>query len=90
VTVTVGPDGRVTIPNTHPGETITIHIASVAQAVAPTRLTLATARTDDEKTAVIAEIKRLTHELRQELDLGDEHLSRTHGELLYDENGLPK
>lgn len=55
----------------------------------PERLTLATARTDAERAAVVAEIKRLAQELRHELDAGDAPLSITHGDLLHDEHGLP-
>lgn len=89
VHVTVEPDGRVTIPGTRPGETLAIQIERTQEA--PERLTLATARTDEERDAVIADIKRIAQELRQELDIGDdERLSLTHGDLLYDGDGLPK
>lgn len=82
IQLTVGPDGRVEIPDTRPGETVTIQIASSAD-VSET-LTLATARTDEERTAVANEILRRGRELRPEGG-DDELLSITHGDLLYDE-----
>jgi bifunctional DNA-binding transcriptional regulator/antitoxin component of YhaV-PrlF toxin-antitoxin module len=87
--VTVGPDGRVVIPGTRPGETLAIQIEQNPET--PERLTLATARTDEERDAVAARILRRAQELRQELGIGDdERLSLTHGDLLYDEDGLPR
>lgn len=86
--LTVDPDGRVTIPDTHPGEVITIQVAEMANE--PERLTLATARTEDERAAVVEEITRLARQLRRELNLGDELLSQMHGDDLYDEHGLPR
>jgi len=86
--LTVGPDGRVAVPGARPGETITVEISDASDT--PERLTLATARTDEERDAVIAEIKRLARNLRQEL--GEEGVQRAinHGDWLYDEDGLPK
>lgn len=84
--LTVDPDGRVAIPDTHPGEKITVQVTGVA--TEPALLTLATARTDEERAAVVAEINRLARELRAEMG-DDEQLSITHGDLLHDENGLP-
>lgn len=88
VDVTVGPDGRVVIPGTRPGQAVTIQIEQDPDT--PERLTLATARTDDERDAVAARILRRAQELRAEAGVDDdEQLSLTHGDLLYDENGLP-
>lgn len=86
--VTVGPDGQVTIPDTRPGDTITIQVEHGAEP--PERLTLTTARTGEERDWVIAEIRRAARELRHAAGIGDdERLSITHGDLLHDENGLP-
>lgn len=90
VTLEVGPDGRVAIPDTRPGQIITIHVADDRSPTRSQYATLATARTDDEKAAVVTEIKRLAGELRQELGLGEERLSILHGDLLYDESLLPR
>lgn len=90
ITVTVGSDGRVAIPGTPPGQTITLQITGIPAPEEPTGPTLATVRTDDERAAAAAEIKRLAHELRQECDVDDERLSVSHGDLLYDERGPPK
>lgn len=86
--LTVDPDGRVAIPDTRPGETIDIQVTP-----APTRkppLTRTTARTDAERAELAAEIRRSARELRREAGISDdERLSLTHGDMLYDENGLP-
>lgn len=87
--LTVGSDGRVAIPNTRPGETVMIQLTRPPGPEVPEGLTLATARTEEEKATVVAEIKRLAHELRQEFDLGETTLSLTHGDVLHDEHGLP-
>jgi hypothetical protein len=50
--VTVGPDGQVTIPETRPGETITIQVQHDAEP--PERLTRATAWTEKGRAAVAA------------------------------------
>lgn len=86
--LTVGPDGRVAIPETRPGQTITVQIAPVTDAAQP--MTLATAKTDEDREAVVRDIKQLAQELRDEL--GDEaaQLSTSHGDLLYGDDGLPK
>lgn len=53
----------------------------------PERLTLATARTDPERAAVVAEIKRLAGEIHAEMS--EPWRSRDHGDLLYGDDGLP-
>ncbi len=84
----VGPDGRVTVPGTRPGQTVTVEINDTDET--PQRRTLATARTDEERDQIIAEIQRAARELRRAAGIGDdERLSLTHGDILYDENGLP-
>lgn len=85
IQLTVGPDGRVEIPDTRPGEIITIQIATSVEL--SEQLTLATARTDEERAAVVAEIKRLARELRRELP--ESWLTDDHGDLLYGDDGLP-
>lgn len=85
----VDEDGRVEIPDTQPGETVTVQVSRTSATRVPQTLTLATARTEDERAAVKAEITRLARELRHELNLGDTALSRSHGDELYDDRGLP-
>lgn len=88
VELTVGPDGRVVIPGTRPGQRLAVQFEQNQET--PERQTLATARTDEERDAVAARILRRAQELRAEAGLDDgEQLSLTHGDLLYDENGLP-
>ncbi len=78
----VEPDGRVTIPNAQPGQTVTVQ---VEEPVVPERLTLATARTPEEREAVIADIKRMSGRLRELLK---DDLPIDHAEL-YGDDGLP-
>jgi hypothetical protein len=85
--LTVGPDGRVAVPGARPGQTVTVEISDAFDT--PERLTLATARTDEERDQVIAEIKRLAQELREELGEDGVRLAVNHGDWLYDEYGLP-
>lgn len=86
--LTVGPDGRVAVPGAEPGQTVTVEIKETP--AKPGRLTLATARTDEEREQVVAEIKRLAQEIRKELSDEDVRIMLNHGDWLYDENGLPK
>lgn len=86
--LTVGPDGRVAVPGAEPGQTVTVEIKETP--AKPGRLTLATARTDEEREQVVAEIKRLAQEIRKELSDEDIRILLNHGDWLYDENGLPK
>ena len=44
--LTVDPDGRVAVPGARPGQTVTVHIVDAPDP--PERLTLATARTEEE------------------------------------------
>jgi hypothetical protein len=80
--LTVDPDGRVTIPNARPGQTI---IVQVNESATPGFLTLKTARTDEERAAVIADIKRMSGRLRTLLT---DDLPLDPAEL-YGEDGLP-
>lgn len=86
--LTVGPDGRVVVPGAEPGQTVTVEISDTDNE--PKRRTLATARTDEERERIIAEIRQAARELKRKAGIDDdERLSLTHGDLLYDENGLP-
>lgn len=82
--VTVGPDGQVKIPDTKPGETITIQVAAPPAGEEP--LTLATATTPEEREAVLAAIRANARKL-QEL-LKDEPPFSIDD--LYGEDGLPR
>ena len=53
-TLSVGPDGRVAIPDTRPGETVTIQIGQPPAATAPERATFATARNGAERAAEVS------------------------------------
>jgi hypothetical protein len=86
--LTVGPDGRVTVPGAKPGQTVAVEITDEPET--PERLTLATARTEEERDQVIAEIRRAARELRQELSDEDIHIALNHGDYLYGADGLPK
>ena len=85
--LTVGPDGRVMIPGARPGQTVTVELEEMPET--PERLTLATARTDEERDAVIEDILRSVRALRLAAGDDGEPLSTAHGDMLYDENGLP-
>lgn len=82
--VTVGPDGLVRIPETRPGETITIQVEAPPAGEEP--LTLATATTPEEREAVIAAIRANAQALR-ELLKDDLPISTDE---LYGEDGLPR
>jgi hypothetical protein len=82
-TLTVDADGRVAIPDTRPGDTITIQVPAPPASREP--LTLATATTPEERAAVIAAIRanarRLQELLKDELPISTDDL--------YGEDGLP-
>lgn len=86
--LTVGPDGRVEVPGARPGQTITVEIADAPDP--PERLTLATARTEEERDAVVAGIMEAARKFREELSDEDVEIMLNHGDWLYDEDGLPK
>lgn len=86
--VRVGADGRVTVPDAVPGQEVVVHVTETDGHQAR-GLTLATARTDDERQVVVAEIKRLARALRAELGDDQVRLSSAHGRLLYNDDGLP-
>lgn len=87
--LTVGPDGRVTVPNTRPGQTVTVQVEPVPVHAEPEAdsepLTLATAKTPEERAEVIAEMKAIAQELR---GLLKDDLPISTDEL-YGEDGLP-
>ena len=82
----VGPDGQVRIPDSKPGEVVTV-LVETAPAPTPERemLTLANARTPEERDEVIAKIRengrKLRELLKDDLPTGTDEL--------YDEDGLP-
>ena len=80
--LTVEPDGRVTVPNARPGQTVTVQVEPVPESEP---LTLATAKTPEEREAVIAEIMEMAGQLR-ELLKDDLPISTDE---LYGEDGLP-
>ena len=86
VQVKVDADGRVAIPGAKPGQTVTLKIID---------LTETAGRTDDigpipedEWAATTARIKQRARRIREELP--EPWLSSDHGDLLYDDDGLPK
>ena len=86
--LTVGPDGRVAVPGAEPGQTVTVEISDTDNE--PKRRTLDTARTDEERERIIAEILEAAQRLRQELSDEDIQIALNHGDYLYGEDGLPK
>ncbi len=81
----VDPEGRVTIPNARPGQAVTVQVEPQPATIVPDRLTLATATTPEERAAVIAELKRIAHDLHEEL----RDTPPFTVEDLYGEDGLP-
>jgi hypothetical protein len=79
----VGPDGQVTVPNARPGQTVTVQVETVPESRS---LTLATAKTPEERAQVIAEIKAMTSELRELWKDAPPFAV----EDLYGEDGLPR
>lgn len=80
----VGPDGRVEIPDTRPGEIVTIQVAKGVEA--------ANDHTDpipeEDREAIKERILRRAEETRKSLP--EPWRSADHGELLYGDDGLPK
>ncbi len=79
--LTVGPDGRVEIPDTRPGETVSIYLAKAAEDNAGPI-------TEQERAEIKARVMRLAREIRAELP--EPWLSQDHGDLLYGDDGLPR
>lgn len=77
--LTVDADGCITIPNTLPGQIVTVHVESEP-------LTLATAKTPEERSEVITHIMENARQLQ---DLMKDAPPFTTDDL-YGEDGLPK
>lgn len=98
LSLTVGPDGIVRVPAdlAKPGETVTLRIhrpvvaepGEHAETAEPVRLTRLTAKTPEQK----EQWRRQMNELIDRLEpmLRGTPGSLDHGDILYDENGLPK
>ena len=82
--VIVGTDGRVTIPDTRPGETITVQVEHAAE---PTER-LVNPIPESERPAIAEEVRRLAAEIR--IELPEPWRSSDHGDLLYGDDGLPE
>lgn len=79
--LTIDPDGRVTIPETQPGQAVTIHLeAPQPDPAGPIP--------EAEREAIKARVLQLAREIRDELP--EPWLSADHGDLLYGDDGLPK
>lgn len=78
--VTVDVDGRVTIPDTRPGETITIQVSPPSEPTGPIP--------EAERAAIVARVKRRAEKMRAQLP--EPWLSADHGDLLYGDDGLPR
>lgn len=83
LTAIVGTDGRVEIPGTEAGQTVTIHIES-AEAVLPRRLSA------EERDRIIHE--QLAESQQTRASANPEKLAQAlnHGEWLYGPDGLPR
>ena len=79
------PNGRVTVPNARPGQTVTVQVEPTLVPESE-HLTLTTAKTPEERAQVIAEIKAMTAELRE---LSKDAPPFTTDDL-YGEDGSPK
>lgn len=82
--LTVDPDGRVTIPDTRPGQRLEIAVVPVAGTDKDTTGPIS----EEERAAIEERVKRLAREIRSELP--EPWRSADHGDLLYGEDGLPK
>lgn len=78
--LTVDPDGRVTIPGTHPGEIVTIQVSRQSELYGPIP--------EAEQAAIKARVKRRAQKIRAQLP--EPWLSADHGDLLFGDDGLPK
>ena len=83
--LTIGPDGQVRIPNGKPGQVVTVQVES--QPVPPDQepLTFATARTPEERDAVIVIMRENAQKLRELLKDAPPFTTDD----LYGEDGLP-
>ncbi|MBX3070673.1 MAG: hypothetical protein KF883_09275 [Thermomicrobiales bacterium] len=83
----VGPDGQVAIPDSLPGQIVTVTVEDVKRVDERQELTLATAETEEEKNAVKQEILEMAGRLRELLK---DELPIDHGRELYGDDGLPR
>jgi hypothetical protein len=85
--VTVGPDGRVVIPGTRPGQTVTIDGTDVADTTEHVGMGSTGPIPDEEWPAIKARIEQRARKIREELP--EPWLSSDHGDLLYGDDALP-
>ena len=85
--ITVEPDGRIRIPDVKPGQRLRVTIEPETEAT-PERLTLATARTAEERAQVFARVHENARKLRELLK--DDLPTSASADELYGEDGLPK
>lgn len=80
----VGPDGRVEIPDTRPGEIVRIQVARTEtppdNGIDPIP--------EEDREAIKSQVMQLAREIREELP--EPWRSADHGDLLYGDDGLPK
>ena len=83
ITVTVGPDGRVRIPGTHAGQSVTIQVEPETEDPP-----VAAERSPEEVERIIQELLAGGRRVREWAD--PEWLKLDHGEWLYGDDGLPR
>ena len=84
--LTVDPDGRVEVPGAKPGQTVTLKIVELTE---PTdHPDNSGPIPDDEWAGIEARVKQRARRIREEHP--EPWLSSNHGELLYDQDGLPR
>ena len=80
----VGEDGRVAIPNTRPGEVVTVQVTMPVAAVDNRSDPIP----EEEREAIKERVTQLAREIREEL--AEPWKSIDHGDLLYGDDGLPR
>lgn len=80
----VDPDGRVEIPDTHPGEIVTIQIARPDTVPDNDSDPIP----EEDREAIKEQVMKLAREIRE--GLPEPWRSADHGDLLYGDDGLPK
>ena len=83
IPVTVGPDGRVEIPGTRAGQSVTIHVEPET-----VNTPVAVQRSPEEVERIIREIREGAKRVREQAD--PEWLNLDQGEWLYGPDGLPR
>lgn len=84
--LTIDPDGRVAIPGAQPGQIVTLEIVDLTEAAG--RTDNIGPISDEEWAAISKRVKQRARRMREELP--EPWLSSNHGDLLYDDDGLPK